>query len=493
MLCGIAIGAMGQSYVGEVLHRNVYQYVKLKRTDGNYTFAALDMDGNRQYTPVGDPLKDKRWKVVRGVETWEFNTTFKNGQLTGTVEMPSGTRKIKLIEQKPGLSEEVLLNYAGIFEDEEGRRAIVYLDNGFLHYMSPYAEETISLKPTGEHSFWSASGESSIFRNSKEGRFQLMVVTDRHGEERSLERQPDIVVENLWIPVGPDTLEARLYMPQADAPVPGCLMLPGGGAIGIDNYRYEARYLASYGIASMIFSKAGNGASKGPTNYLGQTLEQKNERYKAVFRYLQSDKRIDPNNVGIHGPSQGGRLAIMMSIDLGDQVRFAIATAAPLMTLREGQFYAMDHHHRQRGVSEENNMAIRALWQGYYDGIMAGKIDSSLVVETNRLGAIQPNLFLPPPHQSIPLAPLAEDLVNDRQVREASMIKCPLFLQYGENDQRVHPTKSLQNFLPQLSEEVSVKVQIYPRANHSFMTPEQKISPGYCDDKIKWLRQIGVL
>ena len=68
-----------------------------------------------------------------------------------------------------------------------------------------------------------------------------------------------------------------------------------------------------------------------------------------------------------------------------------------------------------------------------------------------------------------------------------------MFLQYGENDERVAAQKSIQNFFTYASEELSVSVKLYPRANHSFMTPEYEISHGYTDDKLQWLKKIGIL
>jgi dienelactone hydrolase len=260
----------------------------------------------------------------------------------------------------------------------------------------------------------------------------------------------------------------------------------------MDNYTYEARLFAAHGMAAMIFDKSGNGQSKGSGNFQLQSFEEKNDQYKALFRFLQNHPSVDSKKVGVHGPSEGGRLAMMMAIDLQNDIAFVNATAGPFMTFREGQFYAMDQHHRIMGVSEYDNMKIQQIWSDYYDGIVDGQIDQSVIDRANAYRQQNPRLFLPPDFTELPASPHQDDINNERVVLEAGKITCPILLQYGENDQRVNAQKSIANILPQISNPDQVETIIYKRGNHSFMTPEYKICPGYTSDKISWLKRIGI-
>ena len=484
---------IGQTFVGEVLYRNSYEYIKLSVDEGVYKLSIPYLDGNRKYIVKGNILKEKPWEVQRGVEIWKFMTSLDNDQLVGELFLPSGRQKVRLRKQLSSISKDQLAQYLGVFRDSVGRKVVIYSRFNYLHIMSPYSEETMSLKPIDNDKFWTVSGESALFSTLKKNEFQMLSLSDRNGKQHFLRRMLPIQIKELWIKVGKDTLFAKLYLPQSESKVPACLILPGGGATSMEEYEYEARFLAANGIATLIFDKSGNGKSKGPGSFHQQDFEQKNEQYKKLFKYLQKQPQIDVKKIGIHGPSEGGRLALMMAMDLKGEVAFVNATAAPLMTMREGQMYAMNQLHRNRGVGEKDNMLIQHIWNDYYQGIIQGKINQAVINRANAYRGSSQRLFLPPASIQIPTAPRKEDLKNDRVVTGAKNISSPILLQYGENDQRVNPRKSLQNFYSKLSKGTAIETIFYKRGNHSFMTPELRICRGYADDKIKWLKKIGIL
>lgn len=489
ILALIALPTFAQSFVGLVQYRNTYQYVKISCEDGSCKFSAPDLDNDKKYPTSTDVTKSSSFEVQRGIERWQFDCKLKDDVLAGELHLPTGRQSVKFRKQLQQIPEKEQGKYCGTFVDAKNRRAVIYSQNGYLHFMSPYAEETVSLKPIAENSFWSATGETTVY--SKD--LASLVITNHSGATFNLKKAEDTKFEERFITIGEDTIYARILTPAGEGPHPACLILPGGGSVGIDNYMYEARYLAAYGFKTLVFDKAGNGKSKGPNRFVTQTFEQKNDRYIKLFRYLRNQPDVDPKRVGVHGPSEGGRLALLMAIDLQDTLAFAQAVAAPMMPFREGQLYAMDHFHRQRNVDEVDNMMIRQIWNNYYDGICAGKIDSTDFSQIRAYQASGQQLFLPPAATSLPVSPNKADIENERILREAHKITCPILFQYGESDQRVHGPKSLVNFLPLLSDKVEYHVIIYPRGNHSFMTPEFKICTGYEDDKLRWLKTIGII
>lgn len=488
----ISMSAIAQTYIGQILFQNSYEYVKLVCNNDTCIFSMPYVDGDLSYSLPLNLATTTEWEVDRGVETWSFKTKAENNALVGELSMPIGQQNIKWFEQKDPLDASQLEPYEGVYEDDQQRRVIIYARYDYLHFMSPYSEETMSLKSIGQNNFWSVSGEISTFSILNDGSFQHLQITNQFGNHHQLHRVPSFTVEDLWIPIGEDTLFAKLYLPSSTEKVPACLILPGGGAIGMDNYIYEARLFAAHGIAALVFDKSGNGQSKGSRHFHRQSFEEKNDQYIALFRYLQNHPAVDAKQVGVHGPSEGGRLALMMAIDLGNEMAFAIATAGPFMTLKEGQFYAMDQHHRMMDISEYDNMKIQQIWSDYYDGIVDGQIEQSVIDRANVYRDQNPRLFLPPDFTALPSSPHRDDINNERVVLQAGKIKCPLLLQYGENDQRVNAQKSIANLLHQLSNPNQVQTIIYKRGDHSMMTPEYQICTGYASDKISWLKSIGI-
>jgi dienelactone hydrolase len=486
------IPIIAQTYIGEVYYRDSYHYLKIACGDSNCEVSLPYLDGEMKYTVDKNNVLKGDWILKREVANWSFATSVLDNTLLGVLNTGEGLQEIKLWEQQAQLSLVERSKYTGVYSDIKKRKAIVYDRSESLISMSPYSQRTKSLKHTEDHTFWSASGEQWVFSEPTAEGFQKLMITNRFGIKNDLQRIPSFTEEELWIPVGRDTLFAKLFLPHSKEKTPACLVLPGGGAVGMDNYEYEARFFAAYGIVSLIFDKSGNGRSRGSGNFRLQTFEEKNEQYKQLFKFLQDHPRTNPEKVGVHGPSEGGRLALMMAMDLKN-IAFVNATAAPVMTMREGQLYAMNNYHRNLGVSESDNYKISAVWNDYYDNIVAGTIDPDVIKRANTFRELYPRAFLPPDLQTVPGAPRSEDITNDRLASEGKNISCPVLLQYGENDERVDPVASIRNFMSSVTDPSKVKVILYNRSNHSFMTPEYEISTGYTDDKIKWLKQIGIL
>ena len=64
----------GQTYVGEVLYRNAYEYIKLVCKDNTCSFSIPYLDGNQKFNATVNFSQDGKWQVKRGVELWQFTT-----------------------------------------------------------------------------------------------------------------------------------------------------------------------------------------------------------------------------------------------------------------------------------------------------------------------------------------------------------------------------------------------------------------------------------
>lgn len=493
-LVSLLISSLGisQVYVGEVIHGDRFQYAKITITDSLTTFSLPYVDNDKKYVVAENIQTTPDWRVIRDLESWVFTTAISSNKLIGTLWDNGISQPVTFYRQLDALPINELSKYEGVFEDNNGNRAVVYAENGYLHIMSPYTGRTMSLKPIANQRFWSVSGEQSVFKTTDTDELTELEITGRFQNVMTLKKLPPIKVEETWVPVGKDSLYAKIFIPPTDQKVPACLVLPGGGATGMANYEYEARFFAAYGMVAMVFDKSGNGKSKGPGNFNLQTFEDKTAQYLQLFEFLQNQVNVDPTKVGVHGPSEGGRLALMMAID-EPEIAFVNATAAPITSMREGQLFAINEYLRNRGIPEADNIAIRTIWNEYYAGIIAGEINPKTIEKANVFREKYDRLFLPPNAVALPASPNKDDLLNDRVAIQAAKIRCPVFLQYGENDGRVPADKSIQNFYKYVSKDVPITLKIYPRANHSFMTPEYEISHGYTKDKRLWLQKIGLL
>lgn len=486
-------GVFSQTYVGEIETFDGFQHVKLEvKNDSTFIsfpyelrqtfeFHSKPVEGLQYLIKVGADQRDLIVKKV-GSKEMELESNF-----TGR------TQTAILREQLDLISESELDNYTGNFIDANGNRAIIYSSRGSLRLMSPYSEQTMTLNCIGKNHFWSSSGETTVYADSPGRRSNEIAILNRRGESVSLERSHDYIVQEDWVMVDGDSIYVNLYIPEKEGELPACLLLPGGGGMSqMANSEYEARFFAAHGMLAMTFDKVGVGKSRG-RSFENYTFKEKAARYMQIFDFLKGHVQVDSTRVGIHGPSEGGRLALMMGAMPGNQVAFINATASPIMTMKEGQLYAVNHYHRNQGVDEEDIASISMIWKSYYDGIIGGVIDTSHFESIRSLRMKYERAFLPPTSSVIPLSPKKEDLLDDSVVLNAGILTCPVFLQYGENDERVDPTRSIQNFKKHIPVHLDLTVELYQRGNHSMMTPEFQICSGYAYDKVKWLRSIGII
>jgi len=482
-----------QTYVGEVLTHDCYQYLKLELKNDS-TFISFPYELKQTFKYAFIPKVNKKITVKARSENREFTfSKISHENIELYTNFTGINQSIRLMKQLEPIKKVNLSNYSGNFIDNNGNRAIIYIRNGYLHLMSPYTEETISLKPIGKNKFWSTSGETTVFSRDSNNGFNTITISNRSGQSVQLQRSYDYRVEEEWVIVDNDSIYINIFIPSIEGKKPACLLLPGGGGQSqMDNFEYEARLFASYGMVAMTFDKASVGKSKGQS-FENYTFKEKALRYEQLFKYLQNHEEVNSKKVGIHGPSEGGRLALIMGINLGHEIAFINATASPIMSMMEGQLYAVNHYSRNLGMSEEDVITTLVVWKNYYSGILNEKIDTTNFNTVRELHDKYQRAFLPPQSDIIPLSPKKEDLIDNSVVMNANLLVSPVFLQYGENDERVDPIRSLQNFYQYISENLNVTVELYKRGNHSMMTPEFQICKGYSYDKIKWLKSIGII
>lgn len=481
-----------QIYVGEILTHDGYQYLKLELKNDS-TFISLPYELRQTFKYALTPKVNKTITVKARSEKREFTFSKINlDHIELQTNFTGRSQSIKLVRQLEPI-EKNLSGYTGNFIDKNGNRAIIYVRNGYLHLMSPYTEETVSLKPVGKNKFWNTSGETTVFSQDVGTVFNSISISNRFGQVVELNRSHDYKVEEDWVMVDNDSIYVNIFIPAIEGKKPACLLLPGGGGQSqMENFEFEARLFASHGLIAMTFDKESVGKSKGQS-FENYTFKEKALRYQQLFQYLQSHPEVASKKVGIHGPSEGGRLALTMGINLGSKVAFINATAAPIMTMTEGQLFATNNYSRNLGMSEEDIASTLTIWKNYYAGVINEKIDTTDFKRIRELQEKYQRAFLPPTSDILPLSPKKEDLIDNFVVSKAREIVSPVFLQYGENDERVDPMRSLQNFYQNISDNLDVTAELYRRGNHSMMTPEYQICIGYSYDKIKWLKSIGII
>jgi len=137
----------------------------------------------------------------------------------------------------------------------------------------------------------------------------------------------DFVNENAGI-----TLSGTLSIPEGDGPFPAVVLISGSGqqdrdgALMLDHrpFLVLADYLSRHGIAVLRYDDRGYGKSGGSFH----TADSRDFAADALAgkKHLQSHPKIDSENIGIIGHSEGGYIAAMIAADNPD-IPFIVSLA----------------------------------------------------------------------------------------------------------------------------------------------------------------------
>jgi pimeloyl-ACP methyl ester carboxylesterase len=136
-------------------------------------------------------------------------------------------------------------------------------------------------------------------------RWQLQGEPEISGARRSVYRQEEVTIEGESA-----RLEGRLLLPSEPGPHPAIVVLHGLGAFSrnMAGPFLIADYLASRGMAVLIYDKRGVGGSTGGHPVNSRVSEFAGDAVLAV-EYLAGRTEIDPGRIGLLGVSDGARTA----------------------------------------------------------------------------------------------------------------------------------------------------------------------------------------
>lgn len=289
---------------------------------------------------------------------------------------------------------------------------------------------------------------------------------------------------------GPTTLSGELILPPTPGRHPAILFLHGSGPEGRWGARYLARKFASRGFVALIYDKRGVGASKGDWQTSG--FEDLADDAAAGLRLLAAQPEVDAARLGIYGHSQGGTITPLVANRAGN-VAFLIASAASGIDMAETEIYSIEN---SIGVAQlppteqaDAKLFVKTIVDVAYKGAPRANLDDVVKRFRGRSWFFEP----PPPEHSY--WSFSRRVAGYRASDQWRQVRAPVFLVYGERDERVPPKPSADAIVSALkagsNERAAVK--IFPNAAHAFaivpqMPPDgwPKRVPGYADALIDW-------
>ena len=281
-------------------------------------------------------------------------------------------------------------------------------------------------------------------------------------------------------------LAGSLILPAGPGPYPAVVFLHGSGAEARWASRYLATRLAQAGYAALIYDKRGVGESTGDWRTAG--FEELAADARAAASLLAGRPDIDHERIGIHGHSQGGTIAPLVTG--GDSlIAFVIASAPSGVSTEDAEIFSVTNSIQADVPAEDAALArefVRELVAVAYRGEARARLDSIAAEARGR-----PWFFELPPLDGHYWA-FSRRIADYDPVAAWRRVHVPVLLLFGERDQRVPPVPSVQRIVPALLEGGGgqVSVRIFPGADHSFRVQGSvwpRTAAGYPDAILAWL------
>jgi alpha-beta hydrolase superfamily lysophospholipase len=165
-------------------------------------------------------------------------------------------------------------------------------------------------------------------------------------------------------------LAGTLTIPAGPGPFKAVIMITGSGAqnrneelMGHKPFLVIADYLSRNGIAVLRYDDRGVGSSQG--NYATSTSADLATDTEAAFSFLKNNPKINQNEIGLIGHSEGGLIApITAASNRG--IAFIVSLAGPGVTGQQIILKQSQDISRLSGISEENIKETTAINKKLY-------------------------------------------------------------------------------------------------------------------------------
>ena len=318
--------------------------------------------------------------------------------------------------------------------------------------------------------------------NFTEGAASGSFVLQRAAATRVPAREEEISFEG----DGGVALSGAIVWPPGGGPFPGVVFLHGSGAEGRWASRYLAHEFARAGIAALIYDKRGVGASRGDWRTAG--FEELVKDAAAAVEALRRRRGIDAARVGIHGHSQGGTIAPWVASSNAN-VAYLIASGASGVDMAAAEIYSLDQALRVPSLAPDDRRLaerfVRALVATAYGGAPRSQLD-----DVRRQAEGRPWLIALPPDSS-PYWTFSKRIAGYDPLAYWRRVHIPALLVYGERDERVPVTASIERIKTSASPEAIV----FPGADHTFRVRQDagdwpQSAAGYPQRVIDWALRV---
>ncbi len=298
--------------------------------------------------------------------------------------------------------------------------------------------------------------------------------------------------------VGGVTLAGTLIEPAGPGPHPAAVVVHGAAGGQRDRYRLLAAPLLEAGVAALIYDKRGHGRSGGPPEPM---IFDQADAACAALDLLARTPGIDPARIGLFGFSNGMWAVPMAAARRPGSVAFVVGVGSPGVTMAESEVHRRTRVLRDAGVGEPALAAVADAWRCIFQIAAEGQASEALAAQLAAgladlssvpgLDRYEPpdyarnNPMLSPVPPCGPVDELIAALTGEPDpelgydpVTDYRRLRCPVFLQYGEQDVSVPAAISAERIADALraAQAPEPEIHVYPGLEHELTLPPDPVT-----------------
>lgn len=289
-------------------------------------------------------------------------------------------------------------------------------------------------------------------------------------------------------------ISGKFFIPSGDGEFPAVVILHGGSS-NVKSHRFTSMYFArrfvNKGIAVLIYDKRGTGDSDGEVSKCVFD-DYVNDAINAV-KFLKQQDKINPEQVGLFGPSQGGRIAALAAARCPDAA-FVVSAAGPLVSIADVCYFSAMDYLNSNDITDSLMNVVNPLWVEHFalvekrDTTGLKKLDGKI----EEYYSFVDSLFLPSKFDMLDslgdFQPMYNSMSRD-YITELSNVKVPWLSIYAEFDNATPVEASIEVLKEQMKIGGNEKyeIEVVPNVNHMFIDLETKKFFPFENIAIEWI------
>ena len=447
-----------ESWVGGTNILGTWRFAQLRFSVANGSLkGSMDVPGlNAMRLPLSGTVSsagDVQFTANTPLGALHFAGLLKDRVIDGSINSASGIKGDLHLVPSAALDSSVYKKYVGTYTlDDSSTLVVTFRPFGQLAAVQfatadgkTLLKRSINLVPLDDTTFFTSTSvviavkQDEVLRFGKRPkdplRWQRRGAQEIRGVRSDGVRQQWVVIRN-----GNVTLNGTLYTPAIGGPFRTIVSVGGSGPTTRDQTLPRALELVRVGLSVLVLDKRGTGDPSGAWNTA--TINDLASDARAALRWLRRQKGIDPRQIGIHGHSQGGWVA-MTVLARDTTAKFAIFTSSTPLKPGEQEAYRAEAQARAAGASDADAIASRELMRLKWNFALTGKgWDELKSAAMAAKGKPWEAIASPPSDSASALWADVRAFRGFDPLPLASQVKVPVLLLFGSADQEVPPAQS---------------------------------------------------